>query len=271
MNYRRTDTAAATKTGLPAFQALPRPVYGHVAAPARQPIGHHHSHPWAQLSYAARGVIEVKAEEGSYIAPPLCAVWIPARIVHRVQCSSDAEIHRLYVDPHAQPAGLAQCQVLAVTPLLRELIRAFSRVPVEYDEGGPDGRLAQVLLDQLAAAPKVDAILPWPQDARLRKLCAEMHRHPDRTTPLAGHADRLGVSEKSLSRMFVRQTGLSFRAWRQRSRLMAALPLLQRGDRVTDVAIACGYDSMSAFIAAFRERFKATPGQLFHREERTSE
>jgi hypothetical protein len=30
------------------------------------------------------------------------------------------------------------------------LIRAFSRVPVEYDESGAHGRLAQVILDQLA-------------------------------------------------------------------------------------------------------------------------
>ena len=61
----------------------------------------------------------------------------------------------------------------------------------------------------------------------------------------------MGVSEKTLSRIFLRETGLSFRVWRQRVRLLGALPALANGERVTDVALACGYDSLSAFIAAF--------------------
>lgn len=71
------------------------------------------------------------------------------------------------------------------------------------------------------------------------------------------------MSEKTLSRLFVQQTGLTFRAWRQRLRILVALPMLERGDRVTDVAIACGYDSMSAFIAAFRLFTGVTPGEAF--------
>ena len=53
---------------------------------------------------------------------------------------------------------------------------------------------------------------------------------------------------------------MSFRQWRQRSRLLAALPLLERGMRITDVAIECGYDSLSAFIAAFGALLGCTPG-----------
>jgi len=29
------------------------------------------------------------------------------------------------------------------------------------------------------------------------------------------------------------------------------------------VALGCGYESLSAFIAAFREQFGATPGEFF--------
>ena len=63
--------------------------------------------------------------------------------------------------------------------------------------------------------------------------------------------------------LFQRETGLSFRAWRQRLRLLAALTPLERGERVTDVALACGYDSTSAFISAFRQQFGCTPGEFF--------
>ena len=89
-----------------------------------------------------------------------------------------------------------------------------------------------------------------------------MQAHPDSRKTLLDHGQELGVSEKTLSRLFLQQTGLNFRLWRQRARLLAALPLLERGVRITDVALACGYDSMSAFIAAFRDQMGATPGMV---------
>src|SRR5690606_18421435 len=138
----------------------------------------------------------------------------------------------------------------AVGPLLRELIRAFGELPVEYDEQGADGRLAAVLLDQLRAAPEIGYSLPWPGDARLRQICEALYAQPDLPLGLAQWGERLQVSEKTLTRQFQRDTGLSFRAWRQRLRLLSALPLLEQGEAVTEVALACGYDSTSAFIAA---------------------
>ena len=98
---------------------------------------------------------------------------------------------------------------------------------------------------------------------RLRPLCRSLEAHPERQTTLGDWSQRLGLSEKTLSRLFQRETGLSFRAWRQRLRLLGALAPLERGERVTDVALACGYDSTSAFIAAFRQQFGCTPGEFF--------
>ncbi|MFP5405800.1 MAG: helix-turn-helix transcriptional regulator, partial [Gammaproteobacteria bacterium] len=156
----------------------------------------------------------------------------------------------------------ATCRVLHVRPLLRELIRAFGELPVQYDEAGAPGRLAAVLLDQLASAPEADLMLPLPSDPRLRKICRTLQAHPDSQLALRQWALRLDTSEKTLSRLFVQQTGVSFRLWRQRARLLSALPLLERGERVTDVALACGYDSTSAFIAVFRQQFGTTPGEF---------
>ncbi|MGB3597563.1 MAG: helix-turn-helix transcriptional regulator, partial [Pseudomonas neustonica] len=82
---------------------------------------------------------------------------------------------------------------------------------------------------------------------------------PDLPHRLGDWASQLALSEKTLTRLFQQHTGLTFRAWRQRLRLLSALPLLQQGERVTDVALACGYDSTSAFIAAFRKHLGVTP------------
>ncbi len=262
MQYRQTDISHATEAELRALKALPRPVFGHASALPNRAIGRQHSHPWAQLSYAIEGVIEVVTDAGRFVAPPMFAVWIPAGVSHGVHCSQQTTIRSLYIDPQALPWQRPQCQVIAVTLLLRELIREFSEAVVEYDEAGPTGRLVAVLLDQLLGAPDVGLMLPWPQDARLHRICRELQARPDCTKTLADYARVLNVSERTLSRLFLRQTGLSFRLWRQRLRLLCALPQLARGARVTDVAIACGYDSMSAFIAAFREQLGITPGQF---------
>jgi len=44
---------------------------------------------------------------------------------------------------------------------------------------------------------------------------------------------------------------------------LSSLGALENGDSVTNAALACGYDSTSAFIAAFKGLFGFTPGDLF--------
>ncbi len=182
---------------------------------------------------------------------------------HRVFSSPHTEMRSLYLDCSVTAWAAERCQVLEVSSLLRELIRNFSQLPVEYTEDGPDGRLAQVLLDQLAAAPQVDLMLPLPHDPRLRQIYRSLNLHPEQQTTLGEWSRKLEVSEKTLSRVFLSDTGLTFRAWRQRLRLLSALPALEQGERVTDVALGCGYESTSAFINAFRQQFDSTPGEFF--------
>lgn len=253
----------AAEARLKQLERLPRPVYGQLDAPPNTALGYRHSHPWIQLSHAVEGVLEVRTAQGRFIAPPLRAVWVPAGLEHQVFCAPNTCIRSLYIDVAAVGPTPGRCRVLQVSPLLRELIRAFGELPETYDEAGADGRLVQVLLDQLGAAPEVPLVLPLPADVRLRRLCQNLQRHPDSRRGLGDWSARLGLSERTLSRLFVRETGLTFRAWRQRLRLLGALPALERGERVTDVALAAGYDSLSAFIAAFSEQFGATPGEFF--------
>lgn len=253
----------AYRRSIPGLQSLPRPLYGRFESLPNRALTHRHSHPWVQLSYAIAGVLEIQTDSGRFVAPPQRAVWIPAGLPHRVFSSPHTEMRSLYVDCNVATRQASSCQVLQVSPLLRELIDAFSGLPVEYELQGPQGRLAQVLLDQLDAALPVDLMLPLPRDPRLRSLCRRLQAHPDSQATLAQWSQRLGVSEKTLSRLFLRDTGLTFRAWRQRSRLFGALTPLEQGQRVTDVALACGYDSTSAFIAAFRQQFGCTPGEFF--------
>ncbi|TWI50946.1 AraC-like DNA-binding protein [Pseudomonas duriflava] len=105
--------------------------------------------------------------------------------------------------------------------------------------------------------------LPLPHDPRLQQIGDSLQVHLDDPRTLMDWSRCLGASEKTLSRLFQRETGLTFRAWRQRLRLLSALTLLEQGDSVTAVALGCGYDSPSAFISVFRQQFGTTPGNFF--------
>lgn len=249
---------------IPALTALPRPVYARAESLSAGSWTPPHRHDWVQFSYAISGVLGVHTAEGSFFAPPQWGVWIPAGLEHDVATSMRAEMRSLYVRKEDCSWAPERCRVLEVTPLARELIKAFCLLPSSYPQGdSSEARLVQVLLDQLAHLPEVGFSLPLPRHPRLLGLCNELIECPGQLITLPDWAERLGTSEKTLMRLFQRETGLSFRGWRQRARLLSSLSALEEGDSVTNTALSCGYDSTSAFIAAFKSLFGCTPGELF--------
>lgn len=251
---------------IPVLSELPRPLYARAESLNAGSWTPPHRHQWVQFSYAISGVLGVHTDEGSFFAPPQWGVWIPAGLEHQVVTSMRAEMRSLYVRKEDAPWAGQRCRVLEVTPLARELIKSFCQLPAEYPLGdSPEARLVQVLMDQLAHLPEVGFSLPLPRHPRLLQLCNELIEHPGQAITLHDWAAQLGTSEKTLMRLFQRETGLSFRSWRQRARLLSSLGALETGESVTQAALACGYDSTSAFIAAFKVLFGFTPGELFKR------
>jgi AraC-like DNA-binding protein len=244
---------------------LPRPVYARVESLPAGSWVRSHAHPWAQLSYAIEGVLRVRTADGSYFAPPQRAVWVPAGVAHEVATSGRAEMRSLYLARRVTRWAPPGCRVLEISGLVRELIAAVTALPVEYDERGPAGRLVRVLLDRLATLPEVAFSLPVPHDARLAGIAGALEHAPHDRRTLAQWSREAGASERTLARLFRAETGLSFREWRQRLRLLAALSALQDGASVTEVALDSGYDSPSAFIATFKRLFGTTPGELQRR------
>ncbi|MDU9405247.1 helix-turn-helix transcriptional regulator [Pseudomonas sp. zfem004] len=248
---------------IPVLDHLPRPLYARAESLGAGSWTTRHQHDWVQFSYAISGVLGVYTHDGSYFAPPQWGVWIPAGAEHEVVTSMQAEMRSLYVRRDACPWATQECRVLEVTPLARELIKQFCTFAVDYPEGdSAEARLVAVLLDQLRNLPQVAFSLPLPRHPGLLALCNGLIAAPDQPQTLQQWAVQLGVSEKTLMRLFQRETGLSFRNWRQRMRLLSSLALLEAGESVTDAALGCGYDSTSAFIAAFKQLFGATPGEL---------
>jgi AraC-like DNA-binding protein len=218
-----------------------------------------HDHPVHQLIYPLRGVLQVATARGAWVVPPNRAVWIPALIPHAHQAHGPTEMRTLIFDVPVNPLALDTPTVLDVSPLLREVIRALTSdraLPEELRR-----HLSQVVLLELRRVEALPLWLPAPTDPRLADLARLLADDPSdaRSLPELGRA--VGASERTLSRLFREQTGITFPQWRGQLRLHHALKQLATGAPVTRVAVDCGYRSPSAFIEAFRLAFGTTPGR----------
>ena len=163
----------------------------------------------------------------------------------------------------ASPRLPRACCVIEVSPLLRALILAAVEIPVDYDIGGREGRIMALILDEIASMQVVPLCAPMPNDARLVRICRALFKEPAQGESLAYWARAAGMSRRTLTRLFRRETGMSFASWRQQVRLLEALSRLAAGQPVTAVALDVGYQSPSAFTARFRRTFGTTPTHYY--------
>jgi AraC-like DNA-binding protein len=218
-----------------------------------------HEHPRGQLAWAASGVIRVNTDSGSWVVPASHAVWIPGGMKHEIIVASSAAIRYLFVDPSVLQYLPDECQVMEVTPLLRELILRLLTFDLSQPARGASARLIQVVLDELASLPSSPLYLPFGQDRRLLMVMKQLTRNPADTRSLPQLAALAGASPRTLERLFSSETGLGFQQWRSRLRLLEAVQRLNRGESSAAVALSLGYSSSSAFVAAFRRYFGRPP------------
>ncbi len=195
---------------------------------------------------------------GTWIAPGTRAIWVPAGTAHAHQAHGELELHLVGLAASDNPLGLDEPTVLAVGPLLRELLLAYTRAP--HDDSPERGRLRAVLLDQLRASPQQPLRLPAPTAPALTAVCEILRADPADGRTLAALGREVGASDRTLSRHFKADLGMTFPQWRTQLRLYHALILLAEDHPVTTVAHRCGWSSASAFIDVFRRTFGHTPG-----------
>lgn len=228
-----------------------------------------HSHRKSQLIYCCAGVMTVEGAHGQWVAPPNRCVWVPGGITHAIMINQAAAMRTLYVEPDARPGLPAQPCTLAVSPLMRELLLAAAIAgpiprqgpdPAEFAPGTPNFHLAQVLLDQILALPASELHLPYPNDRRLLPICAALTADPADRRSLKEWAQAVGTSERTVERLFMAETGLTFHRWREQMRVLKSLTLLGSGRAVKNVALELGFANPSTFITMFRKTMGVTPG-----------
>jgi AraC-like DNA-binding protein len=233
-----------------------------VALPSEYPDGHRvpeHSHSRSQLLHALTGVVLVRTQYGRWMVPPDHAMWIPAGIAHEVDMLGNVSMRSVYVAPDAIENLPARLRVVGVGELVRSLIVEAVGLPDEARLSTRGELLLTLLLHEIPTMPERPLGLPFPADPRIAALCRRFVAAPSPHATIDEWAHAVGMSRRTFTRSFQRQTGLSLSTWRQQALLFAALPRLADGEPVTRVALDLGYDSVPAFTTMFKRMLGTAP------------
>lgn len=203
--------------------------------------------------------MRVTTEPALFTVPPGTGLWVPADTLHGVRMDGAVQMRALFLRADAAASGPAVTTVIAVSPLLRELILTVCQEPVVWDARGPVRLVAALVLHEIGRAGTRKLSLPACRDPRLVRVAAALLADPADPRDLDGYAAVAGASVRTLARLFRNETGMSFQQWRRQLRMTEALARIARGEPAGRVAAAVGYASMPAFGAAFRQTFGTTP------------
>jgi AraC-like DNA-binding protein len=213
-------------------------------------------HPEHELLWSMGGSVSVETDGRFWLVPASLGIWIPAGTRHVVRASTGSITCATFVDPRAISGAWGRVTSVSMHAALRELLRfAYLNDLPEAERR----RLHRVALDLLRPARSTPLDLRMPAEPLLRRL-AELVTEDvadDRTTE--AWAAEFGMSARTLTRGFVRETGQTFARWRMLARVRAALELLGAGHGVTAVAGRVGYANPSTFIDLFRRVTGQTP------------
>ncbi|WP_344647234.1 AraC family transcriptional regulator [Cryptosporangium japonicum] len=202
----------------------------------------------------------VRIGESTWFLPRALALWVPAGLVHATGAVDPSWNRSPYFLPERCPIHWPEPTVVGVTPLLAALFDHLADFGLASDERA---RAEAVVFDLLEPLEAVAIPLPLPVDARAAAVAAAIVADPADARTLTEWGRAVGASARTLRRVFLAETGLSFGRWRTHARLRAAMPVLATGHPVAAAARRAGYGSASAFVAAFHRTVGVPPGTYF--------
>ncbi|TGQ47806.1 helix-turn-helix transcriptional regulator [Mesorhizobium sp. M00.F.Ca.ET.216.01.1.1] len=226
-----------------------------------------HHHRKGQLVFALAGGVICRVSSGLWMVPPHCAVWIPGGMKHSNIATANAQMFFVYIEPGAAELP-NRCCTLLISPLLRELIVELSDRVEDHD--GRGDLLTRLLLVEVLRMPVQQLHLPMSSEPRLRRIADALAKDPADRSTLAQWSNRVALSESSLARLVVKETGLTFGRWRQQLHLIVAIRELATGASVQQVSADLGYESVTAFITMFKKALGKSPGKYLSDVSRNS-
>lgn len=214
-----------------------------------------------QLLTPSHGIIKVASSDAYWTVPPARGILIPPRFEHAATTLGSTMIIVADIHPSALAGSDRRCRLVNISELTRALLSTISTMSPDYPLDSPASRLVDVLVDQIEAAPSEPLRLPKPADAKLRAITDTLMDKPDDKTTLSHWSASLGISQRTLTRLFYAETGMGFRAYKARVQMHVALGLLATDKPLSQIALDLGYENQSSFIYAFRSWMGISPGR----------
>lgn len=246
-----------------------------------------HWHRCVEVFYMERGGLEYVTPGGRLAFPPGSGGFINANVLHRTQPLPERGecVQLLHIfDPallsgiqgglieerYILPLTASGAELIPLFPeqpgekaLLSEIRAAFSLSPAEF---GYELKLREALshiwlgLLELSGPSRITGGGRKPGNDKLKTILVYVHEHygePLRTAQLAAAGF---LSERECYRLFQHQLHMTPAEYIRSVRLQAACRALAEGrERLTDIALSCGFGSSSRFSAVFREQMGCTP------------
>ncbi|UKB85420.1 helix-turn-helix transcriptional regulator [Chryseobacterium sp. MEBOG06] len=229
--------------------------------------GFHFHKTKAQLLYAPSGCMTVTTSDRQFVLPPFRMLWIPANEVHRVNFRNVVAYRSVYFDDgYAEKYMNSSLKVLHVNSLLKEIVERicfWKWAPADSSQEN----IVKVFWDEISLAPEEKLVLKMPQDRRLKKTVEEWTVRNSIPPMLNKLAEEIGAVEKTISRIFKKETGLTYQEWRQQWRLQRSIELLVDGHSIGEVSHLLDFSSDSAFIEFFKKHTGSTPLQYLMKNE----
>ncbi|MBN9333167.1 helix-turn-helix transcriptional regulator [Devosia sp.] len=219
-----------------------------------------HQHGMGQLVVALQGGVMCRVQGGLWMVPSGSGVWIPGGVAHSNHVSANGRICLLFVAPSI-PGLPENCCTLSLTPMLIEMIKHIATASPNGSANTHRDMITQVILEELRRMDIAALHLPIPDDPTMTKIANALINNPGDRSTVAQWADRVAMSERSLTRLVSRHTSMSFGRWRQQLHIIVALQKLSAGATVQNVSDDLGYESVSAFITMFKNALGKPPGR----------
>lgn len=224
-----------------------------------------HYHEVGQLLYAISGTMRVFTPDNIVLLPPTMAAWLPPSLHHRVEVVTKTKMRAIISRPDTLPIEGGKSRILAVSPLLRELILAIVSPLMSGASEPRQTALYDLLSTELAESPEVPLSLSMPADERIRSMADEAIANPGEISSISAWAATAPASRKTVERIFLRETGLTPSQWLKQARLITAVAALAEGHSVSSVALDLGYATPSSFTYMFRQALGASPSDFSRR------
>ncbi|NHO32833.1 helix-turn-helix domain-containing protein [Acetobacter fallax] len=218
-----------------------------------------HVHERGQIFVVESGVMAVITQSSYWLIVPGQLLWLPPGFVHEARSHGAIAGWSLYITAERCSSVAHDPFVSDCTRLLLAQVERLSKNAKEAACQASFTRLSESFWDEFLSIPRHSVSLPFPEDARLKRVTEALSAIPADPRSQQEWADMAGMSLRSFIRHFTAEMGMPFSVWRQRLRILNAQERLARRERVTDVAAAVGYESLGAFTAAFRKATGCSP------------